>query len=239
MNIHDMRNTMQYPTLSVTYLRGCVQKAIMEDCTGILTFCFPGQQITCDVSKHILPEIVYMEQFGITVTEDGQYFFVQSWEKGLFCFHLPTGELAWHNKRKRAFELVVKDGRAICRFMDQRVEVMGITSGQVVASYPLGEGTLFFPLDDDHYLTGPKRGKYHVLDRDLQVREIVLPSQLDPEGMDHFLLVDAVRCRDGMQISGFEYMQAYYDAQRAKGIRDMDQYRFSRFVPLYLFGTEK
>ena len=37
----------------------------------------------------------YQEQYGITVSAYNDCFFIPTWEKGMFCFHLRTGDLLW------------------------------------------------------------------------------------------------------------------------------------------------
>ena len=157
---------------------------------------------------------------------------MQSWEKGLFCFAFPSGALVWRSKLKNAYQLVIRESTAICRFMDQCVEVIDIPTGEVVAHYPLGWSTKFYPLDDSNYLAGPKRGKYYLLDHQLLVKETIPYQKLNPALLDTCMIIDAEHAPGGMIISGFEYMDDYYHEQKLMGNTDMEQYRFSRFVPL-------
>ena len=233
MNYKNMKISMQDGVMTILYNCGMIQKVILKRFSGTIRFYLHnGDMFSCDISSYLLPDIVYLHSFGISITEDGKYFFVQSWEKGLFCFELPSGTLIWRSKLKKAYELVVRESTAICRFMDQCVEAIDIPTGEVVAHYPLGWSAKFYPLDDSNYLAGPKRGKYYLLDHQLLVKETIPYQKLNPALLDTCMIIDAEHAPGGMIISGFEYMDDYYHEQKLMGNTDMEQYRFSRFVPL-------
>ena len=236
MNRKNMKMSMDDGKLTILYDCGVIQKVSLKDRTGYISFEFyNGERFFCDVSAHILPETIYLQSFGISVTDDGSCFFIQSWEKGLFCFALPSGELLWRSKKRRAKHIVLLPDRVICWFYEQCVDAMDICSGEVLAHYPLGYATDFLPLSDDFYLAGPKRGKYYVLDHQLEVREVITYQQLNPALLDTCQIVDAVAAPGGITISGFEYMDDSYREQNLLGNKNMEQYRFSRFVPLDAF----
>ena len=239
MNTKNMIISLQDWFLTVQYDCGTFHKAVLEDYTGHISFYRRnGECLFFDVSKHIRPNAVYLKSFGISIAEDGSCFFIPSWEKGLFCFALPSGELLWRSKKRHANHVITLSDRVICRFCDQCVDAMDIHSGEVLSHYPLGYNTQFLPVNEYFYLAGPKRGKYYVLDHKLEVREVVDYQRLNPALLDTCNIVNADYSPGGMTISGFEYMNDYYDAQWLMGNKDMEQYRFSRFVPLGCIRTE-
>lgn len=239
MNSKNMKISIHDGIMTILYNCGVIQKVMLKNYSGIIRFYLHnGDMFFCDISTHLLPDIVYLSSFGISITEDGKYFFVQSWEKGLFCFALPSGTLMWRSERKKANKLVTRNEAIICRFVDQCIERINIPSGEVTAHYPLGWATNFYPLDDCNYLVGPKRGKYYILDDHLQPKEMILYQKLNPALLDTCMIIDAEHITGGMTISGFEYMDDYYHEQKLMGNTDMEQYRFSRFVPLDCFRSE-
>lgn len=239
MNRRNMKISMDDGKMTILYDCGVMQKVELKDRTGCISFeLINGKSFSCDVSAHILPEIIYLQSFGISITEDGGCFFIQSWEKGLFCFALPSGALLWHSKRKKANELIVRRKTVICRFADQCIEKMNILSGEVMEHYPLGWPANFYPLDDDFYLVGPKRGKYYLLNYQLHIDETIPYQKLNPALLDTCMIIDAEHTPGGMTIYGFEYMDDYYHEQNLMGNVNMEQYRFSRFVLLDRFQSE-
>ncbi|MBQ8579254.1 MAG: hypothetical protein IJ448_00990 [Oscillospiraceae bacterium] len=233
MNTRNMSISFQDWKLTILYDCGPMQKVVLKDYTGHISFYSRNaESFSCDISKHVRPNAVFLKPYGVSIAEDGSCFFIQSWEKGLFCFALPSGELLWRSKRNHATKLVLLPDRVICQFVDYCVDAMDIHSGEVLAHYPLGWNTQFLPLNDNFYLAGPKRGKYYVLDCRLEVREVVAYQRLNPALLDTCCIVDAVAVPGGMTISGFEYMDDYYHEQKLMGNTDMEQYQFSRFVPL-------
>ena len=236
MNSKNMTISLDSGELTVLYDCGVIQKAVLQEDSGRITFYTrDGNIFSCNISEHVRADAVYLKTFGISIAENGSCFLIQNWEKGLFCFALPTGELLWRSKKRHANHVVVLPDRVICWFYEQCVDALDIRSGNVLAHYPLGYATVFLPLNDDFYLAGPKRGNYHVLDHNLEVCEAVPYQRLNPALLDTCQIVDAVAVPGGMTISGFDYMDDYYHEQNLLGNKGMEQYRFSRFVPLDSF----
>lgn len=235
MNIKDMISSSKGGDLSVTYIRGSVTYAESKEWTNMVTFFDRNDQVsTVDVSNYLKLEHSYQSQFGICLTDDGKFFFLQSWNSGLFCFERETGTLVWHCKRKKPFELVVRNRTVVCRFLDQCVDAFDIDTGNIVAHYPLGFDTIFRPLTDDFYLVGPKRGKYFVLDGDLSVVGTIPYASLNPNMFDTFIVNEANFVAGGISISGFEYSSnAHSIAIRSHTLDEFaEKSRFSRFVAI-------
>lgn len=235
MNIKDMISSSKGGDLSVTYIRGSVTYAESREWTNTINFFDRHDQVsTVDVSNYLELEHSYQSQFGIGITDDGKFFFLHSWKSGLFCFNRETGSLVWRCKRKKPFELVVRDRTVVCRFLDQCVDAFDIDTGDVVAHYPLGFDTIFLPLTDDFYLVGPKRGKYFVLDGDLSVVVTIPYARLNPNLFDTFIVNEANFVAGGISISGFGYSSNAHSI--AIRMRTLDEFseksRFSRFISI-------
>ena len=235
MNIKDMISSSKGDYLSVAYIRGIITYVESKEWTNVLTFHDRNNKpSTVDVSDYLELDHSYQSQFGVGLTDDGKFFFLQSWKSGLFCFERKTGTLVWHCKRKKPFELVVRDRTVVCRFLDQCVDAFDIDTGDVVAHYPLGFDTIFRPLTDDYYLVGPKRGKYFVLDGDLSITATIPYASLNPNMFDTFIINEAKFVAGGISISGFEYSRnAHSIAIRSRTLDEFtENSRFSRFVEI-------
>lgn len=237
MNIKDMISSSVDGDLTVTYMRGIITSAKSRKWTNVLTFYDRNNKSSdFDVSDYLELDHAYQSQFGIGMTDDGKYFFLQSWNSGLFCFCRETETLVWHCKRKKPFELVVRDKTVVCRFLDQCVDTFDIETGEVLAHFPLGYDTIFCPITDDYFLAGPKRGKYHILDGNLSVVLATPYARLNPNMYDTFIVNNANLLAGGIIISGFEYSSSEHSMAIRSHTLDAftESSRFSRFIAIDL-----
>jgi len=206
MNIKDMCISLENHQLLIEYSTGDVLRAVVDGVANRVTFALCNGEAFCvDVSKYLILDIGYLRQFGVSVNPSGQYFFIQTWENGLFCFNIREGTLLWQYKCKKAYELVVLEEILVCRFFEQCVEVLDITSGAALLHYPLGIGSIFLPIDDRNYLVGPKRNTYRILNVNLQEELKLSERLLNPNHFNTFLIDDVQFVEEGIQISGHEY----------------------------------
>lgn len=227
MNINDMSCACNCDGLTVFYDCGIAKKASVSNYSGRITFELrDGRIIEHVINDHILPNPSYLKQFGISISENGEYFFIQSWEKGLFCFHMQDGSLLWHYKTKHAYDLVVRKNHIVCLFFGLCVSVIEISSGKMVSRFPLSSySTCFVPITDERYIVGPKRGKYLILDENLSIVSSIPIETFNPRGCTTFLLLQAYFTPDGLLISGFEHFGE-------DNTGNMEQNRFYRLVSL-------
>lgn len=233
MNEKNYTVTQDEWVLTTAYNQGKIAKSILEKDTGAISFCRrDGHVFRIDITQHFFPESVFLKQFGISVTEDGEYFFIQRWETGLFCFQVETGKLCWRSRRRHPYHLVVRGNTVVCQFLGECVDVLSAENGELLAHYPLGFDTYFWPLTDDYYLVGPKRGKYHIIDHTLNVCESIPVKRFNPEGFSSFILLEAGFVPNGIAINGFESSPELERACAAEGILGMDQFRYSRVIEM-------
>lgn len=235
MNKKHMVCSYENRQLKITYSAGSVALVSINDLSGEIIFHMrSGVKKHLDVTSILFPDVGYLKQFGISLTYDAKYFFIQSWELGLYCFELETGFLMWHYKQKQAYDLVIRKNTVICRFLDKGIKVLDIQSGKQLINYPLGYDKVFLPITDDFYLVGPQRGKYHIIDGDTR-RVYSIPYKfMNPHLFDNFIINDVSFVTGGIEIEGFEYyLKDFMDVMKCKP-RDnrIDMYRYSRFVTL-------
>ncbi|MBO4563383.1 MAG: PQQ-binding-like beta-propeller repeat protein [Clostridia bacterium] len=76
----------------------------------------------------------YTDQFGIAVSNDGNYIFLQTWDNGLFCYNAKTGEKVWRTKSKRGITNVfVLDDSVLCQQHDRALQLLDIKTGEAIA----------------------------------------------------------------------------------------------------------
>lgn len=235
MNKKHMACSYEDGQLTITYLIGPVAFAIVKDISGEIIFHMrSGTEICLDVTEILFPDVGFLNQFGISITHDGKYFFLQSWESGLYCFELETGSLQWHCKQKKAYDLVVTKDNVVCRFFDKCITVLDIQLGKPLVHYPLGCDKIFLPITDDFYLVGPQRGKYHIIDEGARKIYRIPYELMNPHLFDNFIINDVSFVTGGIEIVGFEYnLKGFMDATKCKPLDNgIDMYRFSRFIAL-------
>ncbi len=95
----------------------------------------------------------YNHQFGISVSYDGRYVFAQSWEKGLFCYHAKTGELAWRTKRRFGITSVhVNENTLVVHQHDRALQLLDMETGEVLAEKKPARDWGFETIDENHIL---------------------------------------------------------------------------------------
>ncbi len=176
----------------------------------------------------------YNEQFGITLSDNPKCFFVQSWEKGLFCFSLNTGEQLWHVKRKHACNILVDADHVFCYFRGDGIRKYGIVNGDALDRYSfVGEGIVRI-VDDALFLLGPKRGSFLLLDKRFDVIRRFRYAELNPCMYYNFILKQAHIENNCLLISGVEYSEAdlcKYIKNKCLN-RISDDFAFERTVPI-------
>lgn len=242
MNEKDMSIQRTDLGFTVDYRSNIISRADVNPYAGtILFYFFDGDTATVDVSVYVGMSKAYNSQFGITLTDDGTRFFVQSWETGLFCFETETGNLLWHNKQKKAYHLATVGTTLLCHYKGKCISIINVETGLPIRSYPLALGATFKPLCRDYYLVGPKRGYYEILDSNLERRAKIAKEKLNPYAMDNFIIQNASLTEGGITIEGVEYMSELLTKAIKAGKADEfdEQIRFVRQIPVRLPGKSE
>lgn len=220
--------------LAIEYKSGIVRRANIDGDKSEITFeAANGESVCVNVSKHVKLDVTFLCAYGISITDDGLHFFVQSWEHGLFCFALKTGALIWHHDRPKATDLVISKDRVICRFYNQQIVAFLVSTGAILATYPLCYDSVFIPLSQHRMLVGPKRKRYMILDEDLCQIGCIPASKLNPNAFETFLIQEVNLVDGGWLITGIEYSdEALIQARKSNTLSQLvEAGSFSRFVP--------
>lgn len=224
-----------YTGFDVAYNCGIVSNVRFDEHDGNILFFFRDNKfVECNISQTVEINVPYNSQFGISITNNGQFFFIQSWEKGLFCFDVRTSKLIWHINQKRAYDLAVRDKSVICRCYNQFLSLIDIESGKVTLKYPLRYDSVFCPISDDYFLVGPKRNKYIILDGELNEVVKIPVTQLNPHSHENFIIHKVDFTTEGISMEGVEYSNIMLsNARKTKSInRLIAESKFTRYVSI-------
>lgn len=91
----------------------------------------------------------YLAQFGMSVSLDGRFVFIQTWDKGLFCYCARTGETVWRTKRKFGVtSIVVNEKTLLIHQHDRALQLLDIETGEVLKEKKPANDWGFYVLDD-------------------------------------------------------------------------------------------
>lgn len=147
----------------------------------------------------------YNEQFGISFSETENCFFVQSWEKGLYCFDMSEGAMLWHNKQRHASDILVDKSCIFCYFVGCGILKLDIKTGNSVERYSFVGNGIFKIVDEKMFLIGPKRHKIMLLDKSFEVIRSFGEKELNPNMCENFIIRQAHVSDNLLLISGIEY----------------------------------
>ena len=185
-----------------------------------------GRSILYPLPKQFVP--VYMEQYGISVSEDGELFFLQDWyaRGGLSCYEINTGKQIWRLNKRHARETYVDGDYILCFFDDTDkggVARISIKTGEIIKRYPCGGVGSFYKISKDRYLLPPRRNICVISDAELEIFYKVPWSIISKRGFfDHCARLEGtVLTIKGMESSKEEEeLQMAYYIMKSEGRTD-------------------
>lgn len=107
----------------------------------------------------------YNFQFGLAVSSDGKYVFVQTWENGLFCLNSHTGEKIWRTKSKRGITSVfVNDNTLLCHQRERMLQLLDMHTGEVLLEKRPATAWGFTSIDHNHIVCQVTARKWELID---------------------------------------------------------------------------
>lgn len=125
----------------------------------------------------------YNGQFGLSVSLDGRFAFVQFWEKGLFCYNAQTGDLVWRTKRRLGVTNIYVDEKTIlCHQHDRALQLLDIETGEVVKEKTPARAWGFTYLQEGYIICHTSARKWEIIrTEDLETVEEI-PDKLFGNG---------------------------------------------------------
>ena len=163
----------------------------------------------CDhsVKRFSLPAEIELSsfnmQFGIQFSSKNNCFFLQSWEKGVYCFDLDDGSLLWLHKRKRACDIALIKENLFVYFLGFGIVRIDISTGESIERFSYtSEG--FFGIADDAFFIGPKYARYLLVDTGFRIIKRFPISDVNPNGCEYFVLQKVGKENDQIVLEGIE-----------------------------------
>ncbi len=125
----------------------------------------------------------YNGQFGLSVSLDGRFVFVQSWDKGLFCYNAQTGELVWRSKRRFGItNIYVNETTVLCHQHDKALQLLDIETGEVIKEKTPARAWGFTYLKEGYIICHTSARKWEIIrTEDLETVEEI-PDKLFGKG---------------------------------------------------------
>lgn len=121
----------------------------------------------------------YNHQFGISVSFDGRFLFVQTWDKGLFCYDARTGVLVWRTKRRFGITTVfVNENTLAVHQHDRALQLLDMETGEVLKEKKPARDWGFYLLDKQHFICHTSARNWEIIRAaDLETVEIISHKQ--------------------------------------------------------------
>lgn len=125
----------------------------------------------------------YNGQFGLSVSLDGRFVFVQSWEKGLFCYNAQMGDLVWRTKRRFGItNIYVNEKTVLCHQHDKALQLLDIETGEVIKEKTPARDWGFTYLKEGYIICHTSARKWEIIrTEDLETVEEI-PDKLFGKG---------------------------------------------------------
>lgn len=148
----------------------------------------------------------YIFQFGIAVSKDGSYVFIQTWESGLFCLSSQTGEVIWRTESKRGItNIFVNDTNVLAHQHDRALQLLDIHTGKVLKEKRPATAWGFTSLDHGHIICQVTARRWEIINaQTLEVAETFTHKDFT-NGHTDYCIRDIALTDDGrIQVSGFK-----------------------------------
>lgn len=188
------------------YSTGVIKESVAFYGSNIVCFSFfSGHKIQTTLPA--LAEVnFYNSQFGISVTKDGKYFFIQSWEKNtVFCFRITDCKKIWTARIRHPHGLCVREEFLMCYSMHDGVYKIALDSGIVVTHFPCTYTSCFHFIDNTMFFIGPLKNEYRLIDFDFRQLATVPVDIANPTHYDTFLINEVTVADKLLTLTGFEY----------------------------------
>lgn len=155
-------------------------------------------------SKYV--NVYNVGQFGIAVSPDGTKIFAQTWENGLFCFDVKTGERIWRTKSRRGVtSIFVNTDTITAQLHDYAMQLISMDTGEVIKEKRPSTAWKFTALSNGYLVCQTTAKKWEIIDPEtLEVKESF--SHKDFTGGNTSFCINSIKMdKNGMiVVSGFE-----------------------------------
>lgn len=138
-----------------------------------------GRSAHWSVSKPCID--VYADQFGLSVSPDGQRLFVQTDRSGLYCLEAATGNTLWRSESKRGVtSLAVNDTTLVAHQCERSLLLMNAATGEVLREKSPARAWSFWQLTPSHLICQTTARQWEIIRaEDLETVQVI-PHKLFP-----------------------------------------------------------
>ncbi|RAJ89770.1 hypothetical protein LX87_05669 [Larkinella arboricola] len=133
-------------------------KTIEYDVDGYLTVYNRDDKKVAEFKT--VSSIAYNAQYGTPITEDGQFVFIGTWERGLFCYSIKDQQLVWKQGPGRVRQILLMDSCLIVEMAQRGIYKRDVKTGELLQVLKMPSIDRFSQLSESELLAGPLRGKY-------------------------------------------------------------------------------
>lgn len=124
---------------------------------------------------------VYQRQFGISVSEDGRFLFVQTWERGLHCLDAASGRCVWRSRSRRGVTSLMVNGSTLAVLQrEHALLMMDIETGEVLKEKRPARAWSFYPLTPAHFIYQTTARQWEIVRANTLETVQTIPHQLFP-----------------------------------------------------------
>lgn len=148
----------------------------------------------------------YNYQFGIPVSFDGRYVFVQTWEYGLLCLDARTGEKIWRTKSRRGItNVLVNQDTLLCHQREKALQLIDIHTGELIQEKKPATAWGFTPLNHKYIICQVRANRWEIIDAQTLETKKAFTHKDFTSGKVNFC-IDQVRIVDDerIEVHGFQ-----------------------------------
>lgn len=148
----------------------------------------------------------YTFQFGVAVSFDGKYVFVQTWENGLLCLDARTGKTIWRTKSKRGVtHIFVNADIVLCHQRGHALQLLDIHTGEVLSEKRPATAWGFTALDHRHIICQVTARRWEIIDAQTLETVEVFSHKVFTGGHEDYCINKIGRTQDGkIKVCGFK-----------------------------------
>lgn len=147
----------------------------------------------------------YIFQFGIAVSSDGKYIFVQTWENGLFCLDSHTGEKLWRTYSKRGItNIFVNESTLLCHQREHALQLLDIYTGEVLAEKRPATAWGFTAIDHNFIVCRVTARRWEIIDAtNLETKRVISHREFT-NGHENYCINHIKRVGNEIVVRGFQ-----------------------------------
>ncbi|GAB3791397.1 hypothetical protein GCM10028818_62150 [Spirosoma horti] len=214
----------RHPNLLRIHFKHPLIQTLQYELDGLLTVIDPQGQ-TVNRFKTVA-HIAYSAQYGTPISKDGQFVFIGTWDRGLFCFSIKEQKLVWKAGPGRVRSIIVNDSFLLVEMACRGIYRRNPCNGELMEIIKLPAIETFKQLNTNQLFAGPLKGAYWLFDLpSMQPMKQVKTRDLNINNCLSYVIQDVYYRDQILLVKGFEQY-------RGRNYEDKESTEFERLIPL-------